>query len=130
MMQRFLKRKKRLLSRHMMGEGLSNLSMKELKNLEGKLERGISRIRSKKVKSNLWLIHFFLLKNMKFMLDFLWLNLWLLRVKFPFPDPPFFNIWIFYVTEWAAVCWDRVHAEKGNCFSSWISLLISQCIRT
>ncbi|XP_048491212.1 agamous-like MADS-box protein MADS1 isoform X2 [Beta vulgaris subsp. vulgaris] len=38
----------RLLSRHMMGEGLSSLSMKELKNLETKLERGISRIRSKK----------------------------------------------------------------------------------
>ncbi|KNA23632.1 hypothetical protein SOVF_023170 isoform B [Spinacia oleracea] len=38
----------RLLSRHMMGEGLSSLSMKELKNLETKLEKGISRIRSKK----------------------------------------------------------------------------------
>ncbi|KAJ8450014.1 hypothetical protein Cgig2_029376 [Carnegiea gigantea] len=35
-------------NRHMMGEGLSILNMKELKNLEGKLERGISRIRSKK----------------------------------------------------------------------------------
>ncbi|XP_021723446.1 floral homeotic protein AGAMOUS-like isoform X1 [Chenopodium quinoa] len=38
----------RLLSRHMMGEGLSSLSMKELKNLETKLEKGINRIRSKK----------------------------------------------------------------------------------
>ncbi|KAK9706875.1 hypothetical protein RND81_07G157700 [Saponaria officinalis] len=38
----------RLLSRHLMGEGLSNLNMKELRNLEGKLEKGISRIRSKK----------------------------------------------------------------------------------
>ncbi|XP_021764203.1 floral homeotic protein AGAMOUS-like isoform X1 [Chenopodium quinoa] len=36
------------LSRHMMGEGLSSLSMKELKNLESKLEKGINRIRSKK----------------------------------------------------------------------------------
>uniref|UniRef100_A0A803MVC3 Uncharacterized protein n=1 Tax=Chenopodium quinoa TaxID=63459 RepID=A0A803MVC3_CHEQI len=35
-------------NRHMMGEGLSSLSMKELKNLESKLEKGINRIRSKK----------------------------------------------------------------------------------
>ncbi|KAF7803241.1 floral homeotic protein AGAMOUS isoform X1 [Senna tora] len=35
-------------NRQMMGEGLSNLGSKELKNLEGRLERGISRIRSKK----------------------------------------------------------------------------------
>uniref|UniRef100_A0A803MDW0 Uncharacterized protein n=1 Tax=Chenopodium quinoa TaxID=63459 RepID=A0A803MDW0_CHEQI len=35
-------------NRHMMGEGLSSLSMKELKNLETKLEKGINRIRSKK----------------------------------------------------------------------------------
>nr|AKD95358.1 SLM1 [Silene latifolia] len=38
----------RLLSRHLMGEGLSSLNMKDLKSLENKLERGISRIRSKK----------------------------------------------------------------------------------
>ncbi|KAK9696878.1 hypothetical protein RND81_08G003000 [Saponaria officinalis] len=38
----------RSLSRHMMGEGLSGLNMKELRNLENKLEKGISRIRSKK----------------------------------------------------------------------------------
>ncbi|KAL9236865.1 hypothetical protein vseg_011486 [Gypsophila vaccaria] len=38
----------RSLSRHLMGEGLSGLNMKDLKSLEGKLERGISRIRSKK----------------------------------------------------------------------------------
>ncbi|GAB4827122.1 Floral homeotic protein AGAMOUS [Ancistrocladus abbreviatus] len=35
-------------NRHMLGEGLSSLNMKDLKSLEGKLERGISRIRSKK----------------------------------------------------------------------------------
>ncbi|XP_028764009.1 floral homeotic protein AGAMOUS-like [Neltuma alba] len=35
-------------NRQMMGEGLSNLHSKDLKNLEGRLERGISRIRSKK----------------------------------------------------------------------------------
>ncbi|XP_057464306.1 floral homeotic protein AGAMOUS-like isoform X1 [Actinidia eriantha] len=33
---------------HMRGESLSSLSLRELKNLEGRLERGISRIRSKK----------------------------------------------------------------------------------
>lgn len=33
-----------------MGESLSNLSVKELKQLENRLERGITRIRSKKVK--------------------------------------------------------------------------------
>lgn len=33
----------------MMGESLGPLTAKELKNLETKLEKGISRIRSKKV---------------------------------------------------------------------------------
>ncbi|KAK1357090.1 hypothetical protein POM88_050346 [Heracleum sosnowskyi] len=33
---------------HMMGEAISSLAVKDLKNLEGKLEKGISRIRSKK----------------------------------------------------------------------------------
>lgn len=32
-----------------MGDSLSSLSVKELKQLENRLERGISRIRSKKV---------------------------------------------------------------------------------
>jgi len=35
--------------RQMMGEGLSTMNGKDLKNLETKLEKGISRIRSKKV---------------------------------------------------------------------------------
>uniref|UniRef100_A0A7N2R520 Uncharacterized protein n=2 Tax=Quercus lobata TaxID=97700 RepID=A0A7N2R520_QUELO len=35
-------------NRQMLGESLSNLTVKELKNLENKLERGISKIRSKK----------------------------------------------------------------------------------
>lgn len=33
----------------MMGESLGSMNAKELKNLESKLEKGISRIRSKKV---------------------------------------------------------------------------------
>lgn len=33
----------------MMGESLGSMNAKELKNLETKLEKGISRIRSKKV---------------------------------------------------------------------------------
>nr|XP_048327976.1 agamous-like MADS-box protein MADS1 isoform X3 [Ziziphus jujuba var. spinosa] len=36
------------LNRHILGEALSTLNYKELKNLEGRLEKGISRIRSKK----------------------------------------------------------------------------------
>ncbi|XP_050228246.1 agamous-like MADS-box protein MADS1 [Mercurialis annua] len=36
------------LNRHILGEALSTLTFKELKNLEGRLEKGISRIRSKK----------------------------------------------------------------------------------
>ncbi|PIA41347.1 hypothetical protein AQUCO_02200039v1 [Aquilegia coerulea] len=36
-------------NRHLMGEALSCLSIKELKQLESRLEKGISRIRSKKV---------------------------------------------------------------------------------
>ncbi|TXG47743.1 hypothetical protein EZV62_027037 [Acer yangbiense] len=35
-------------NRNMLGESLSALTMKELKNLENKLEKGISRVRSKK----------------------------------------------------------------------------------
>nr|AAY86365.1 SEEDSTICK-like protein [Dendrobium thyrsiflorum] len=35
-------------NRHLMGEGLSSLTLKELKQLENRLERGITRVRSKK----------------------------------------------------------------------------------
>ncbi|THU59607.1 hypothetical protein C4D60_Mb07t03870 [Musa balbisiana] len=35
-------------NKHLMGESLSSLSVKELKQLENRLERGITRIRSKK----------------------------------------------------------------------------------
>ncbi|XP_039143964.1 agamous-like MADS-box protein AGL11, partial [Dioscorea cayenensis subsp. rotundata] len=35
-------------NRHLAGEGLSSLTIKELKQLESRLERGIARIRSKK----------------------------------------------------------------------------------
>lgn len=38
-----------LAYRNIMGEGLGSLNMKELKQLENRLERGITRIRSKKV---------------------------------------------------------------------------------
>lgn len=40
---------KLLISRNMLGESLSGLNFKELKNMETRLEKGISRIRSKKV---------------------------------------------------------------------------------
>ncbi|XP_043815377.1 agamous-like MADS-box protein MADS1 [Manihot esculenta] len=36
------------LNRHILGEALSTLTLKELKNLEGRLEKGISKVRSKK----------------------------------------------------------------------------------
>ncbi|KAI9115709.1 hypothetical protein K1719_013378 [Acacia pycnantha] len=36
------------LNRHILGEALSSLSLKELKNLEGRLEKGLSRVRSRK----------------------------------------------------------------------------------
>ncbi|KAJ6884608.1 agamous-like MADS-box protein AGL11 isoform X2 [Populus alba x Populus x berolinensis] len=35
-------------NKHLMGEAVSNLSVKELKQLENRLERGMTRIRSKK----------------------------------------------------------------------------------
>lgn len=38
--------------RHLMGDSLSSLTVKELKQLENRLERGITRIRSKKVELN------------------------------------------------------------------------------
>ncbi|OMO99086.1 Transcription factor, K-box, partial [Corchorus capsularis] len=36
-------------NRHLMGDSLSSLTVKELKQLENRLERGITRIRSKKI---------------------------------------------------------------------------------
>eukprot|EP00256_Glycine_max_P070575 XP_025985170.1 agamous-like MADS-box protein AGL1-like isoform X1 [Glycine max] len=36
------------LNRHILGEALGSLSLKELKNLEGRLEKGLSRVRSRK----------------------------------------------------------------------------------
>jgi len=39
------------LNRHILGESLGSLNFKELKNLESRLEKGISRVRSKKVQS-------------------------------------------------------------------------------
>ncbi|KAL4285581.1 hypothetical protein AHAS_Ahas19G0000500 [Arachis hypogaea] len=36
-------------NRHLMGDALSTLTVKELKQLENRLERGITRIRSKKI---------------------------------------------------------------------------------
>ncbi|CAA7055836.1 unnamed protein product [Microthlaspi erraticum] len=36
------------LNRHILGESLGSLNFKELKNLESRLEKGISRVRSKK----------------------------------------------------------------------------------
>ncbi|MBA0669286.1 hypothetical protein Goklo_024729 [Gossypium klotzschianum] len=39
-------------NRHMLGESIGGLPMKELKSLESRLEKGISRIRSKKVSDN------------------------------------------------------------------------------
>ncbi|ESQ53005.1 hypothetical protein EUTSA_v10017047mg [Eutrema salsugineum] len=36
------------LNRHILGESLGSLNLKELKNLESRLEKGISRVRSKK----------------------------------------------------------------------------------
>ncbi|CAN8286786.1 unnamed protein product [Cochlearia groenlandica] len=36
------------LNRHILGESLGSLNLKELKNLEGRLEKGLSRVRSKK----------------------------------------------------------------------------------
>uniref|UniRef100_A0A7N2MB60 AGAMOUS-like protein n=1 Tax=Quercus lobata TaxID=97700 RepID=A0A7N2MB60_QUELO len=36
------------LNRHIVGEALSSMTFKELKNLEGRLEKGITRVRTKK----------------------------------------------------------------------------------
>lgn len=45
----------------MVGEALGALSLRDLKNLEGKVERGISRIRSKKVYTQYFDVSQFLL---------------------------------------------------------------------
>ncbi|KAK7853042.1 agamous-like mads-box protein agl1 [Quercus suber] len=37
------------LNRHIVGEALSSMTFKELKNLEGRLEKGITRVRTKKL---------------------------------------------------------------------------------
>ncbi|QHO26803.1 Agamous-like MADS-box protein [Arachis hypogaea] len=38
----------KLIHRHILGEALSSLSLKELKNLESRLQKGLSRVRSRK----------------------------------------------------------------------------------
>ncbi|KAL9437731.1 hypothetical protein AB3S75_023575 [Citrus x aurantiifolia] len=45
-------------NRHLMGDSLSSLTVKELKQLENRLERGITRIRSKKHEMRLAEIEF------------------------------------------------------------------------
>lgn len=40
-----------LLCRNILGEAIGSMTFKELKNMEGRLEKAISRIRSKKVTS-------------------------------------------------------------------------------
>lgn len=41
-----------------MGEALSTMSLRDLKQLENRLEKGISKIRSKKVCNNIYLTEF------------------------------------------------------------------------
>lgn len=41
-----------------MGEALSTMSLRDLKQLENRLEKGISKIRSKKVRNNIYLTEF------------------------------------------------------------------------
>nr|AAA80306.1 MADS box regulatory protein [Rumex acetosa]CAA61480.1 MADS box regulatory protein [Rumex acetosa] len=45
---RTLQNQTRNTSRNLMGEGLTSMNMKDLKNLETRLEKGISRVRAKK----------------------------------------------------------------------------------
>ncbi|XP_039115714.1 agamous-like MADS-box protein MADS1 isoform X1 [Dioscorea cayenensis subsp. rotundata] len=45
-------------NRNLMGEALSTMSLRDLKQLENRLEKGISKIRSKKVCNNIYLTEF------------------------------------------------------------------------
>ncbi|RZB67017.1 Metal tolerance protein C2 [Glycine soja] len=51
------------LNRHILGEALSSLSLKELKNLESRLEKGLSRVRSRKSNEGLSRSVLLLFKN-------------------------------------------------------------------
>ncbi|XP_057507110.1 agamous-like MADS-box protein MADS1 isoform X1 [Actinidia eriantha] len=60
-------------NRHILGEALSSLTFKELKNLEGRLEKAISRIRSKKVRFEMYSFYSDLFLNLSQRL--LWNNM-------------------------------------------------------
>ncbi|KAL9319709.1 hypothetical protein ACSQ67_011548 [Phaseolus vulgaris] len=55
------------LNRHILGEALGSLSLKELKNLEGRLEKGLSRVRSRKTDALKILQHETLFADVEFM---------------------------------------------------------------
>ena len=98
----------KLIIRNMLGESLSALSVKELKSLEIKLEKGISRIRSKKV--------FILVLNILLhYITLISLALPLTNYFFCFLIPPS------NLPEWAVVCWNWVYAEEGNNFCTHIN---------
>lgn len=97
----------------MLGESLGSLNFKDLKSLEIRLEKGISRIRSKKVSISYYGILLVSiswgLSNMFSLLFFSFL------FSFPFLQSQ---------TEWAVVCWDRVYAKEGNYMPSLIHIYI------
>lgn len=63
------------ISRNMLGESLGALSVKELKNLETRLEKGISRIRSKKV-----ILLYYLFTSSEYLIKYLDLIIYYLKV--------------------------------------------------
>lgn len=96
--------------RNMLGESLGALSLRDLKNLETKVERGISRIRSKKVPINI-ICSCILVDNLCIWMKFLWL-VHSSALNF---SP------LLWISEWTAICWNWVHAKEGK------KLLIPVC---
>lgn len=86
----------------MMGESLGSMNAKELKNLESKLEKGISRIRSKKVIINNYFLLFF--KDSWFCIY--WCDESCILLILPF-------LFACTTSEWAVICWNWIHAEEG-----------------
>ena len=100
---------KLIFFRHLNGESVGNLTLKELKNLENRLEKGIGRIRSKKVNCS-WYISLF---HMYTFPEFQSIN----YLSFPLHITIIWSLHMFYalwLPAWAAVRRDRIHAETGN----------------
>lgn len=105
-----------------MGEALAGMKLKELKNLEQRIEKGISKIRSKKVFklvtfSNNYLVRWWYEMRLNEIIHIANPNLFgteTLAIVLTKITISSFLTFDAQITEWAVVCWNWVYAEEGK----------------